>query len=90
MDPKFVISHNGPIMGKNYFFTCLLFEVRKTHPPNLYNFKIQSSLAGPVEAGVQGVQGVQLHTQYFPLFKVKIQVLNPKSWIFISICTPNV
>ena len=19
MDPKFVISHNGPIMGKNYF-----------------------------------------------------------------------
>ena len=45
MDPKFVISHNGPIMGKKYFFTCLVLEVGKTYPQNLYNFKIQSSYA---------------------------------------------
>ena len=45
MDPKFVISHNGPIMGKRYFFTCLVLEVGKTYPQNLYNFKIQNFMS---------------------------------------------
>ena len=43
MDPKFVISHNGPIMGKNYSLQAWFLKLEKTHPPNLHNFKTQRS-----------------------------------------------
>ena len=50
-------------------------------------FYLFECLAGSVETGVQDVQ---LHTQCLPPFYVKIQVFDPKSCMFILICTPNV